>query len=85
MLPLSEVVLIIMGLLTVAIVAAGLCRSLPIPFTVVLVTVGMGITWTAQHVPALSPPHAVVVLYSWPIPQPSHATHMVFQLSVESL
>ena len=27
MLPLSEVVLIIMGLLTVAIVAAGLCRS----------------------------------------------------------
>ena len=55
MLPLSEVVLIIMGLLTVAIVAAGLCRSLPIPFTVVLVIVGMGITWTAQHVPALSP------------------------------
>ena len=41
--PLSEIVLIIMGLLTVAMVAAGGCRNLPIPFTVILVIIGMGL------------------------------------------
>ncbi|RKZ35544.1 MAG: hypothetical protein DRQ37_06115, partial [Gammaproteobacteria bacterium] len=32
-----------MGLLTVAIIAAGLCRTLPIPYTVILVILGMGL------------------------------------------
>ncbi len=39
--PLSETVLIIMGLLTVAMLAAGLCRKLSVPYTVVLVVVGI--------------------------------------------
>ncbi len=39
--PLPETVLIIMGLLTVAMLAAGLCRNLPVPYTVVLVVVGI--------------------------------------------
>ena len=43
MIPLSEAVLITMGLLTVAIIAAGLCRTLPIPYTVILVILGMGL------------------------------------------
>jgi monovalent cation:H+ antiporter, CPA1 family len=55
MLPLSEVLLIVMGLVTVAIIVAGLCRSLPVPFTVVLVVVGMVLAWLADTVPALAP------------------------------
>jgi CPA1 family monovalent cation:H+ antiporter len=39
--PLSEIILIIMGLLTVAMLAAGLCRNLPIPYTVFLVILGL--------------------------------------------
>ena len=39
--PLSEIVLIVMGLLTVAMLAAGICRNLPIPYTVFLVILGM--------------------------------------------
>ncbi len=39
--PISETVLVIMGLLAVAIIAAGLCRNLPIPFTVLLVLIGI--------------------------------------------
>jgi len=38
--PLSEIILIIMALLTVAMVAAGVCRNLPIPYTVFLVILG---------------------------------------------
>ena len=39
--PLSEAILIIMGLLTIAMLAAGVCRNLPIPYTVVLVIIGI--------------------------------------------
>ena len=39
--PISEIVLITMGLLTVAMLAAGISRNLPIPFTVFLVIVGV--------------------------------------------
>ena len=39
--PLSEIILIIMGLLTVAMLAAGICRNIPIPYTVFLVIVGV--------------------------------------------
>lgn len=38
---LSEVVLIIMALLTVAMLAAGICHNLPIPYTVFLVIIGI--------------------------------------------
>ena len=39
--PLSEAILIIMGLLTVAMLAAGVCHNLPIPYTVILVIIGI--------------------------------------------
>ena len=39
--PLSEIVLIVIGLMTLAMLAAGLCRNLPVPYTVVLVIVGV--------------------------------------------
>jgi len=52
---LSETVLIIMGLLTVAMIAAGLCRNLPVPYTVVLVVVGMGLGELTRHWPAFAP------------------------------
>ena len=38
---LPEVVLIIMTLLTVAMLAAGVCHNLPIPYTVFLVILGI--------------------------------------------
>ncbi|MDX1518779.1 MAG: cation:proton antiporter [Gammaproteobacteria bacterium] len=40
--PLSEIVLIVMGLLTVAMIVAGICRNIPIPYTVILVIIGIG-------------------------------------------
>lgn len=52
--PLSEVILIIMGLLTVAMLAAGLCRNLPIPYTVFLVIIGMTLGGLARQVPEFS-------------------------------
>ncbi|MBL4762319.1 MAG: cation:proton antiporter, partial [Gammaproteobacteria bacterium] len=42
--PLSEVLLISMGLLTIAIVAAGLFRDFSIPYTVLLVVIGLGLS-----------------------------------------
>jgi CPA1 family monovalent cation:H+ antiporter len=39
--PLSEIILIIMGLLTVAMIAASVCKNLPIPYTVFLVILGV--------------------------------------------
>jgi len=47
--PLSEVVLITMGLLTIAMVTAGLGRKLPIPFTVLLVIIGMVLASIGEH------------------------------------
>ncbi|MDH3768408.1 MAG: sodium:proton antiporter, partial [Gammaproteobacteria bacterium] len=49
--PISEAVLIIMGLLTVAMLAAGLCKNLPIPYTVFLVIIGMGLGAVARNLP----------------------------------
>jgi len=46
--PLSEIILIIMGLLTVAMLAAGICRNIPIPFTVFLVILGVLFGWSAR-------------------------------------
>ena len=53
--PLSEIVLIIMGLLTVAMLAAGLCRNLPIPYTVFLVIIGMVLGGMARQFPEMEP------------------------------
>lgn len=43
-----------MGLLTVAMLAASLCRNLPIPYTVFLVMVGMSISMLTSEVPSFS-------------------------------
>ena len=51
--PLSETILLLCALLAVAMVAASLCRDLPVPFTVLLVVVGMGLRWLAEQSPAL--------------------------------
>jgi CPA1 family monovalent cation:H+ antiporter len=51
--PLSEVVLIVMGLLTIAMLAAGVCRNLPVPYTVFLVILGLFLGWLARTYPEL--------------------------------
>ncbi len=51
--PLSETILLLCAFLALAMVAASLCRNLPIPFTVLLVVVGMGLRWLAGQSPAL--------------------------------
>lgn len=52
--PVSELVLVVMGLLTVAMLAASLCRNLPIPYTVFLVMVGMSMSMLTTKLPALN-------------------------------
>lgn len=49
--PISEIVLIVMGLLTIAMLAAGICRNLPVPYTVFLVILGMFLGWLARTSP----------------------------------
>ena len=39
--PVSEIVFVLVILLGVAMLVTGLCRKLPIPFTVVLVVIGI--------------------------------------------
>ncbi len=53
--PLSEIILVIMALLGVAMLAAGLCRNLPIPFTVFLVIIGICLNTLTAHVGILHP------------------------------
>ena len=53
--PVSEILLIAMGLLTVAILAAGLFQRLSIPYTVLLVVIGIALSelqhvWPSLHV-----------------------------------
>ena len=52
--PLSEIILIIMGLLTIAMIAAGICRNLPIPYTVFLVILGVLLGSIARSWPQLA-------------------------------
>ena len=52
--PLSEIVLVICGLLTLAMVAAGLCRNLPVPYTVLLVVIGLVLGELANVWPTLA-------------------------------
>ncbi len=47
--PLSDLVLVVMALLTTAMVAAAVCRSLPIPHTVFLVVLGIGLGQLADN------------------------------------
>jgi len=47
--PLYEIVLTMMGLLTVAMLAAGFCRNFPVPYTVFLVILGMALGWSARN------------------------------------
>ena len=49
--PLSEIILIIMALLTIAMIAAGVCKNLPIPYTVFLVILGviLGVLARSSH------------------------------------
>ncbi len=51
--PLSEVILVIMGLLTVAMIAAAICRNIPVPYTVFLVILGMVLGSIARNYPEL--------------------------------
>ncbi|MBL1142636.1 MAG: cyclic nucleotide-binding domain-containing protein [Proteobacteria bacterium] len=39
--PLSELILVVMGLLSVAMIAAAICKNIPIPYTVFLVILGI--------------------------------------------
>ena len=52
--PLSEAILIIMGLLTVAMLAAGVCHNLPIPYTVFLVIIGIVLGTFARNEESMS-------------------------------
>ena len=47
--PLSEAILIVMGLLTIAMLAAGVCHNLPIPYTVFLVILGIVLGYFARN------------------------------------
>lgn len=51
----SEIILITMGLLTVAMLAAGIGRNLPIPYTVFLVMIGVVIGGVTRSLPGLEP------------------------------
>jgi len=53
--PISEIVLITMALLTVAMIAAGVSRNLPIPYTVFLVIIGVVIGGVARSSASLAP------------------------------
>ena len=52
--PVSEIVLVVMGLLAVAMLAASFTRNSPIPYTVFLVVVGVLLSMATNHAPALS-------------------------------
>lgn len=49
--PLSEVILVVMGLLTIAMIAAAICRNIPVPYTVFLVILGIILGFLARYYP----------------------------------
>ncbi|MEJ2174572.1 MAG: cation:proton antiporter [bacterium] len=53
--PIADTILIITGMLAIAVIAAGLARRLPVPYTVVLVVLGMALGALARNVDALAP------------------------------
>ena len=46
--PISEIILVVMGLLTVAMIAAAVCKNIPVPFTVFLVILGIILGFLAR-------------------------------------
>lgn len=52
--PLSEIILVVMGLLTVAMIAASICRNIPVPYTVFLVILGIILGAVARQYPELA-------------------------------
>ena len=53
--PVSEAVFVLVVLLGIAMLVTGLCRKLPIPFTVILVVIGVLLSNLAGHWPVLQP------------------------------
>ncbi len=53
--PVSEVIFVLVVLLGLAMLVTGLCRKLPVPFTVVLVVIGVLLADLSQHWQLLSP------------------------------
>ena len=53
--PLSETVLLLMAMLGIGVLISGLFGKLPVPYTVMLVVVGMLLGNLAKVVPALAP------------------------------
>ncbi len=53
--PLSEIILIVMGLLTVAMLATAISHNIPIPYTVFLVILGVLFGWSARTWEQLEP------------------------------
>jgi len=53
--PVSEAVFVLVVLLGIAMLVTGLCRKLPIPFTVVLVVIGVLLSNLAERWPELQP------------------------------
>ena len=51
--PLSEVILVVMGLLTIAMIAAAICKNIPVPYTVFLVILGIILGSISRHNPEL--------------------------------
>jgi CPA1 family monovalent cation:H+ antiporter len=53
--PVSEVVFVLVILLGIAMLVTGICRKLPVPFTVVLVLIGVLLSDLAERWPPLEP------------------------------
>jgi len=53
--PVSEVIFVLVVLLGIAMLVTGLCRKLPVPFTVVLVVIGVLLSNLAEQWPLLEP------------------------------
>ncbi len=47
--PMSELILVVMGLLSVAMIAAAICKNIPVPYTVFLVILGIILGSIARH------------------------------------
>ena len=70
--PLSEIILVVMGLLAVSMMAAAVCNYIPIPYTVFLVILGMFLGSLARQNTELNflldfqlSPDLVLYLFLW--------------------
>ncbi len=53
--PIADIILVVTGMLTLAVAASGFARRLPVPYTVLLVLVGMALGALARRFDALAP------------------------------